>query len=195
MCSPSFESCWTSIEFYGKFCNNSMDALVGETVKCDASRYRNVKWSILNIRENSERVMRCKLVSQFILLRICLGLGPGPSRPLASAAVARSRNISAGFIPLTWASPPTRMPSSDSSSSEEDSMAAMYARFFAAAFRPSAAARTPARAFFLSFSAARLFKSRAARRAGSVSFVLAFVLCHNPFALPIPAPFEGDRKV
>jgi hypothetical protein len=60
-------------------------------------------------------------------------------------------------------------------------MAAMYARFFAAAFRPSAAARTPARAFFLSFSAARLFKSRAARRAGSVSFVLAFVLCHYPF--------------
>jgi len=44
-------------------------------------------------------------------------------------------------------------------------MAAMYARFFAAAFRPSAAARTPARAFFLSFSAARLFKSTAARQA------------------------------
>jgi len=41
----------------------------------------------------------------------------------------------------------------------------------------SAAARTPARAFFFSFFAARLFKSRAARRAGSVSFVLAIVLC------------------
>jgi len=38
-------------------------------------------------------------------------------------------------------------------------MVAMYARFFAAAFRPSAAAHTPARAFFFSFSAARLFKS------------------------------------
>jgi len=59
-------------------------------------------------------------------------------------------------------------------------MAAMYARFFAAVFRPSAAARTPARAFFFSFSAARLFNSRAARRAGSVSFVLFIVLCHNP---------------
>ena len=59
-------------------------------------------------------------------------------------------------------------------------MAAMYARFFAATFRPSAAAHTPARAFFFSFSAARLFKSRAARRAGSVSFVLAIVLCHIP---------------
>jgi len=58
-------------------------------------------------------------------------------------------------------------------------MTAMYARFFVAAFRPSAAARTPARAFF-SFSAARLFKSRDTGRAGSVSFVLAIVLCHNP---------------
>ena len=59
-------------------------------------------------------------------------------------------------------------------------MAAMYARFCAAAFRPSAVARTPARAFFLSFSAARLFKSRAAMRAVYVSFVLSIVLCHNP---------------
>ena len=105
-------------------------------------------------RELRVRVMRCKLVSQFILLRICLGLGPGPSRPLASGEKQKhQRGFHTSHLGL---------------SSYTHAIIAQLivrgrlhgchvrTRFFAAAFRPSTAARTPARAFFLSFSAARL---------------------------------------
>ena len=110
--------------------------------------------------------MRCKLVSQFILLRICLGLGPGPSRPLASAAVARSRNTSAGYL-----SPGPLL------------LHACHHRTAHRLRRCLSSLRRcphPCPCLLLVLLCRAAVQVKSSMRAVSVSFVLSIVLCHNP---------------